>query len=211
MSSGLSDVNTKTIVDKILNKQAKSITDTGKYKTYRDLIENQFGISKLTTIERNEDQVISEFDFSSNTIKQLIEKGYQRGLQTQISEQVRFIDVTIECGIIADKINKIPFAPESKKIQSAFETAINYKTIDIEEKLRQLIEVDTFSNWCEKAEKEPDEIILNCQRKSQDICENMSKFIMQISSYLTLILLLLEIIAIGMCELHKGPLSLEAM
>jgi hypothetical protein len=159
LSTGLSDVNTQVIIDKILNKEARSISDTGKSMKYRDLIENQFGISKLTTIERNDNQIISEFDFSSNTIKQLIERGYQRGLQAQIGERVRFIDVTIECGIITDKTKKNPFAPESKKVQSAFETAVDYDTKGIEEKLRQLGEINTFANWCKRAEKQPYEII----------------------------------------------------
>jgi hypothetical protein len=151
----LSDINTNAIIDKILNKQARSITDTGEHMKYRDLIESS--ITKLTTIERNDDQIISEYDFSSHTITQLLERGYQRGLETEISDRVRFIDVIIECGIAQERKTKILSTPDAKKVESAFEEAIHH--IASTEQLKQLQNVKSFVEWCDGVKRDLHEII----------------------------------------------------
>jgi NTE family protein len=73
-----------TLVDNILQQQALSRNFmTGKHSTYGDLIKNMVSVDLVIRIERKNDiNTIANkaFDFSSATIQQLIEDGYQEAL-----------------------------------------------------------------------------------------------------------------------------------
>ena len=75
---------TMTLVDNILQQQALTRNFmTGKHSTYGDLIKNMVSVDLVVRIERKNDiDTIANktFDFSSATIQQLIEDGYEEAL-----------------------------------------------------------------------------------------------------------------------------------
>jgi NTE family protein len=74
----------KTEIDEILSRPAKSSHRSGLQRTYNDLIQGRFDID-VKRIERitNVDNDISSklFDYSTDTIKQLIRDGYEDALK----------------------------------------------------------------------------------------------------------------------------------
>jgi NTE family protein len=91
----------KDNIKKILEKRAKSRQRTGKARRYEDLVTGRFDIHRVVRIERKDDNdTISNksFDFSSETIQQLIEKGYKEArIQIDIQSKVQsLIDKIIE-------------------------------------------------------------------------------------------------------------------
>jgi hypothetical protein len=73
-----------TLVDNILQQQALTRNFmTDKHSTYGDLIKNMVSVDLVIRIERKNDlHTIANktFDFSSDTIQQLIEDGYKEAL-----------------------------------------------------------------------------------------------------------------------------------
>jgi hypothetical protein len=62
--------------------KAKSTKRNGIRRSYEDLIKGRFKLNKVVRIERKEDDntISSKWqDFSSGTIKQLIDSGYREG------------------------------------------------------------------------------------------------------------------------------------
>jgi predicted acylesterase/phospholipase RssA len=92
----------KKDIKKILKKRAKSRQRSGKARTYEDLVTGRFDIRRAVRIERKDDHnTISNkhFDFSTDTIQQLIEKGYKEAqIQIKIESKVQSL---------IDKIDKI--------------------------------------------------------------------------------------------------------
>jgi NTE family protein len=71
---------TKKEIDEILNKQSKSSHRTGKRRTYRDLIEGRFDVTKVIYVNRLDDgQTIfgKAFEFSRETMENLRAQGYK--------------------------------------------------------------------------------------------------------------------------------------
>ncbi len=88
------------IID-ILKKRAKSRQRSGKARKYEDLVTGRFDMRRVVRIERKDDRnTISNksFDFSSDTIQQLIEKGYKEArIQIKIESKVQsLIDKIID-------------------------------------------------------------------------------------------------------------------
>ena len=70
----------KRAITKILQNYTASIDSTETPKKYLDIIKSQFGITKIESIERRDDQdTISakDGDFTSETINKLIKDGYE--------------------------------------------------------------------------------------------------------------------------------------
>ena len=68
----------KTDIDAILSKKAKSIKRNGKERKYNDLIEGRFDLKRVVTIERKDDpDAVSNkwADYTSETIVNLINEG----------------------------------------------------------------------------------------------------------------------------------------
>ena len=91
----------KDDIKKILEKRAKSRQRSGKARKYEDLVTGRFDMKRVVRIERKDDRdTISNksFDFSSDTIQQLIEKGYKEArIQIEIESKVQsLIDKIIE-------------------------------------------------------------------------------------------------------------------
>jgi NTE family protein len=85
----------------ILKKRAKSRQRSGKARKYEDLVTGRFDMRRVVRIERKDDRnTISNksFDFSSDTIQQLIEKGYKEArIQIKIESKVQsLIDKIID-------------------------------------------------------------------------------------------------------------------
>jgi predicted acylesterase/phospholipase RssA len=100
----------KKDIEKILKKRTKSRQRTGKARRYEDLVAGRFDIRRAVRIERKDDyDTISNksFDFSTDTIQQLIEKGYKEAqIQIKIESKVQSL---------IDKINKIIDLHENEK------------------------------------------------------------------------------------------------
>jgi NTE family protein len=83
----------KEDIKKILEKRAKSRQRSGKARKYEDLVTGRFDMKRVVRIERKDDRdTISNksFDFSSDTIQQLIEKGYKEArIQIEIEFKVQ--------------------------------------------------------------------------------------------------------------------------
>ena len=83
----------KEDIKKILEKRAKSRQRSGKARKYEDLVTGRFDMRRVVRIERKDDRnTISNksFDFSSDTIQQLIEKGYKEArIQIEIESKVQ--------------------------------------------------------------------------------------------------------------------------
>jgi NTE family protein len=77
----------KALVDNILEQQAETRNfSTGKRFKYADLIENMVSVEQVIRIERQNDvHTIANktFDFSGNTIRQLIRDGYDEALEQE--------------------------------------------------------------------------------------------------------------------------------
>jgi hypothetical protein len=91
----------KDNIKKIPEKRAKSRQRTGKARRYEDLVTGRFDIHRVVRIERKDDNNTTSnksFDFSSETIQQLIEKGYKEArIQIDIQSKVQsLIDKIIE-------------------------------------------------------------------------------------------------------------------
>jgi predicted acylesterase/phospholipase RssA len=80
---------TKTEIDAILDTQSKSSHRTGKRRTYRDLVDKRFDITKVTRIERSADtdDIANKWcDFSLGTVSNLFNKGIEDALKTLAKE-----------------------------------------------------------------------------------------------------------------------------
>ncbi|HJT48210.1 MAG TPA: patatin-like phospholipase family protein [Nitrososphaeraceae archaeon] len=69
-------------LEEIPKKIAKSTKRTGERRLYQDLIKGRFNLNKVVRIERKEDDnaISSKWqDFSSDTVRQLIDNGYKEG------------------------------------------------------------------------------------------------------------------------------------
>jgi NTE family protein len=91
----------KEKIIEILKKRAKSRQRSGKARKYEDLVTGRFDMRRVVRIERRDDRnTISNksFDFSSDTIQQLIEKGYKEArIQIEIESKVQsLIDKIID-------------------------------------------------------------------------------------------------------------------
>jgi NTE family protein len=72
----------QTKLEDIPQTKAKSTKRTGEKRSYQDLIKGRFNLNKVVRIERKEDDnmISSKWqDFSSGTIRQLIDNGYREG------------------------------------------------------------------------------------------------------------------------------------
>jgi NTE family protein len=83
----------KEDIKKILEKRAKSRQRSGKARKYEDLVTGRFDMRRVVRIERKDDRdTISNkyFDFSSDSIQQLIEKGYKEArIQIEIESKLQ--------------------------------------------------------------------------------------------------------------------------
>jgi hypothetical protein len=86
----------------IPEKMARSTERTGQRRSYQDLIKGRFKLNKVVRIERKEDDntISSKWqDFSSGTIKQLIDSGYNEGsFQLDIYFQIDKVNDLIKSG-----------------------------------------------------------------------------------------------------------------
>jgi len=76
---------TKPDIDAILDTQSKSSHRTGERRTYRDLVDKRFDITKVIRIERSADRddIASKWcDFSLGTISKLFNQGIGDALKT---------------------------------------------------------------------------------------------------------------------------------
>ena len=68
------------VIDNLLDQQTKYHGVVFQSRKYKDMVEGRFDIAEIIRIERkNDENTISDkiFDFSSETIKQLIKDGYE--------------------------------------------------------------------------------------------------------------------------------------
>jgi hypothetical protein len=91
----------KEKIIEILKKRAKSRQRSGKARKYEDLVTGRFDMRRVVRIERRDDRnTVSNksFDFSSDTIHNLIEKGYKEArIQIEIESKVQsLIDKIID-------------------------------------------------------------------------------------------------------------------
>jgi NTE family protein len=91
----------KDKVIEILKKRAKSRQRSGKARKYEDLVTGRFDMRRVVRIERKDDRnTVSNksFDFSTDTIQYLIEKGYKEAkIQIKIESKVQsLIDKIID-------------------------------------------------------------------------------------------------------------------
>jgi NTE family protein len=80
---------TKTEIDTILDTQSKSSHRTGERRTYRDLVDKRFDITKVIRIERSvdRDDIANKWcDFSLGTIANLFNQGIEDTLKTLARE-----------------------------------------------------------------------------------------------------------------------------
>ncbi len=76
---------TKTEIDAILDMQSKSSHRNGERRTYRDLVDKRFDITKVIRIERSADKndIANKWcDFSLGTISNLFDQGIEDALKT---------------------------------------------------------------------------------------------------------------------------------
>ena len=76
---------TKTEIDTILDTQSKSSHRTGERRTFHDLVDKRFDITKVIRIERSvdKDDIANKWcDFSLETISNLFNQGIQDALRT---------------------------------------------------------------------------------------------------------------------------------
>ena len=76
---------TKTQIDAILDMQSKSSHRNGERRTYRDLVDKRFDITKVIRIERSADKndIANKWcDFSLGTISNLFDQGIEDALKT---------------------------------------------------------------------------------------------------------------------------------
>jgi len=80
---------TKTEIDAILDMQSKSSHRNGERRTYRDLVDKRFDITKVIRIERSADKndIANKWcDFSLGTISNLFDQGIEDALKTLAKE-----------------------------------------------------------------------------------------------------------------------------
>ena len=80
---------TKTEIDAILDMQSKSSHRNGERRTYRDLVDKRFDITKVIRIERSadKDDIANKWcDFSLGTISNLFDQGIEDALKTLAKE-----------------------------------------------------------------------------------------------------------------------------
>jgi NTE family protein len=86
----------KAEMDAILNTQSKSTHRTGERRTYRDLVDKRFDITKVIRIERSADtnDIANKWcDFSLTTIANLFNQGIEDALKTLAIEVKRSKDM----------------------------------------------------------------------------------------------------------------------
>lgn len=75
---------TQSDLDRVLNEPALSTSRDGKNRTYQSLLDGRFNISKAVTIELGDydenDIAWKAFDFSADSIEQLMERGHRDAL-----------------------------------------------------------------------------------------------------------------------------------
>ena len=80
---------TETEIDAILDMQSKSSHPNGERRTYRDLVDERFDITKVIRIERSADKndIANKWcDFSLETISNLFNQGIEDALKTLAKE-----------------------------------------------------------------------------------------------------------------------------
>ena len=80
---------TETEIDAILDMQSKSSHRNGERRTYRDLVDKRFDITKVIRIERSADEndIANKWcDFSLGTISNLFDQGIEDTLKTLAKE-----------------------------------------------------------------------------------------------------------------------------
>ena len=80
---------TETEIDAILDMQSKSSHRNGERRTYRDLVDKRFDITKVIRIERSADKndIANKWcDFSLGTISNLFDQGIEDALKTLAKE-----------------------------------------------------------------------------------------------------------------------------
>jgi NTE family protein len=80
------------IINKLLNQKTKFHGEVAKARTFRDVLEGRFQIDEVIRVDRkNDEYTISNktYDFSSGTIKLLIERGYSDALDDFNNKYVR--------------------------------------------------------------------------------------------------------------------------
>jgi predicted acylesterase/phospholipase RssA len=101
---------TKTELDKILDMQSKSSHRTGVRRTYRDLVNKRFDITKVTRIERSfdKDDIANKWcDFSLGTITNLFNQGIKDALQTLAGEIKTSKDIQAAYNEVDSFINNV--------------------------------------------------------------------------------------------------------
>ena len=92
-------------LEKIPKKMARSTKRTGQRRSYEDLIKGRFNLNKVVRIERKEDDntISSKWqDFSSGTITQLIDSGYNEcSFQLDIYFQIDKVNDLYKVGKIS--------------------------------------------------------------------------------------------------------------
>jgi predicted acylesterase/phospholipase RssA len=81
----------ENVINSVLNKKTKFQGELVRAKSFRDIIEGRFQIDEIIRVNRrNDENTISNktFDFSSKTIKLLLDSGYNDA-HNEINEQLR--------------------------------------------------------------------------------------------------------------------------
>jgi NTE family protein len=113
---------TKTEIDAILNMQSKSSHRTGVQRTYRDLVDKRFDITKVIRIERSVDidDIANKWcDFSIGTITNLFNQGIKDALETLAKEAKKSKNVQ-------DVYNEMDLFIRNVKKQKANYTLVQY-------------------------------------------------------------------------------------
>jgi NTE family protein len=120
---------TKTEIDTILDMQSKSSHRTGVRRTYRDLVNKKFDITKVIRIERSvdKDDIANKWcDFSLGTITNLFNQGIKDALETLASEIKISKDIRAAYNEVDSFINNVR---KQKANYTLVQSAENVKTM----------------------------------------------------------------------------------
>ena len=120
---------TKTEIDTILDMQSKSSHRTGVRRTYRDLVNKKFDITKVIRIERSvdKDDIANKWcDFSLGTITNLFNQGIKDALKTLAREIKISKDIQAAYDEVDSFINNVK---KQKANYTLVQSAENVKTM----------------------------------------------------------------------------------
>jgi len=120
---------TKTEIDTILDMQSKSSHRTGVRRTYRDLVNKKFDITKVIRIERtvDKDDIANKWcDFSLGTITNLFNQGIKDALKTLAREIKISKDIQAAYNEVDSFINNVK---KQKANYTLVQSAENVKTM----------------------------------------------------------------------------------